>query len=145
MTQTLAIFLDAYVPQAGEGILKLLSPEERRPIEALAAAGGSIPVPPEDTWAERWGLTDAAMRAWAAPRMTPQPALTFTETITADPFAVPLRLTYIKCRDNPNPGFWAMAKRIKADRRFRYLEIAGPHMVMLTNPRGFTKTLLSVL
>ena len=140
-----AIYLDAYVPRSGEGIITLLTPEERQPIEALAASGGAIPVPPEDTWGERWGLTNPAMRAWAAPRMTPQPALTFTETVLSDPFAKPVRLTYIKCRDNPNPGFWAMTKRIKADRRFTYREIAGPHMVMMTNPKGFTKTLLATI
>ena len=140
-----AIYLDAYVPLRGEGIISLLTPEERQPIEALAATGGAIPVPPEDTWGERWGLTNPAMRAWAAPRMTPQPALTFTETIASDPFAQPVRLTYLKCRDNPNPGFWAMSKRIRADRRFTYREIAGPHMVMLTNPTGFTQTLLATI
>lgn len=140
-----AIYLDAYVPSAGEGILKLLTPEERAPIEALAAAGGAIPVPPEDTWAERWGLTSPTLRAWARPRMTPQPALTFSESVQGDPFAQPLRLTYIKCRDNPNPGFWAMTKRIKADPRFTYREIAGPHMVMLTNPKGFSEALLAAL
>ena len=140
-----AIYLDAYVPLRGEGIISLLTPEERQPIEALAATGGAIPVPPEDTWGERWGLTNPTMRAWAAPRMTPQPALTFTETIASDPFAQPVRLTYLKCRDNPNPGFWAMSKRIRADRRFTYREIAGPHMVMLTNPTGFTQTLLATI
>ena len=111
------MYVDAYVPGAGEGILKLLTPEERAPIEALAATGGAIPVPPESTWAERWGLASAELRAWARPRMTPQPALTF----------------------------WAMTKRIKADRRFTYREIAGPHMVMLTNPQGFTQALLAAL
>ena len=35
-----AVYLDAYVPSAGEGILKLLTPEERAPIDALAAAPG---------------------------------------------------------------------------------------------------------
>lgn len=140
-----AVYLDAYVPSAGEGILKLLTPEERAPIEALAAAGGAIPVPPEDSWGERWGLTSPELRAWARPRMTPQPALTFTETVNGDPFAQPVRLTYLKCRNNPNPGFWAMTKRIKADRRFTYREIAGPHMVMLTNPQGFTQALLAAL
>ena len=41
-------------------------------------------------------------------------------------------------------GF-AMCKRIKADRRFTYREIAGPHMVMVTNPTGFTRTLLAAI
>ena len=56
-----------------------------------------------------------------------------------------MRLTYLKCRDNPNPGFWAMSKRIRADRRFTYREIAGPHIVMLTNPTSFTQTLLATI
>lgn len=111
----------------------------------LWAAGGAIPVPPEDSWGERWGLTSPELRAWARPRMTPQPALTFTETVNGDPFAQPVRLTDLKCRNNPNPGFWAMTKRIKADPRFTYREIAGPHMVMLTNPQGFTQALLAAL
>jgi len=140
-----AIYLDAYAPRQGEGLLTLLPPTERQDILDLAAQGGAVPVPPQETWAERWGLTDAAMRRWAAPRMGPQPALTFTETIQGDPFARPPRLTYLKCRDNPNPGFWAMAKRIRTDRRFSYREIAGPHMVMLTDPTEFSQALLAAL
>lgn len=141
-----AVYLDAYVPRAGEGLTGLLPPGERAEAEALAASGGALPVPPQDSWAERWGLNDPAMRAWAAPRMSPQPALSFTETVVGDPFAdASIRLTYLKCRDNSNPGFWAMAKRIQADRRFTYREISGPHMVMLTNPKGFTQALLAAL
>ena len=140
-----AVYLDAYVPQRGQALKGLLPSAEQAELDAVAAAGGAVPVPPQASWGERWGLSDPTMANWAAPRMTPQPALTFTEAVQGDPFQTPLKLTYLKCRDNPNPGFWAMARQIKADKRFNYKEIPGQHMVMLINPKAFVSQLLAVI
>ncbi|MGL4637007.1 MAG: hypothetical protein ACRCWF_13575, partial [Beijerinckiaceae bacterium] len=64
------------------------------------------------------------------------------ETVPSDPFEALVKLTYIKCRDNPNPGFRATAEKVKADSRFTYREIAGHHNVMLTDPQRFVSDLL---
>jgi pimeloyl-ACP methyl ester carboxylesterase len=140
-----AIYLDAFVPRAGQGLASFVPPPVRAEYEQLAAAHGLVPVPPRASWAERWGMTDTALAAWAEPRMAPQAALSFTETVAGDPFEAPPRLTYIKCRDNPNPAFRAVGERIRADQRFTYREIAGHHNVMLMDPRGFGEALLAAL
>lgn len=138
-----AIYLDAFVPRSGQGLATFVPPPVRAEFEKLAASDGLVPVPPSASWAERWGMRDAALIAWAEPRMAPQAARSFTETVPSDPFEAPVKLTYIKCRDNPNPGFKAVAERVKADSRFTYREIAGHHNVMLLDPQRFASELLA--
>lgn len=88
-------------------------------------------------------MVDPALIAWAEPRMAPQAARSFTETVPSDPFDAPVKLTYNKCRDNPNPGFKAVAEKVKVDSRFTYKEIAGHHNVMLLDPQLFATELLA--
>jgi pimeloyl-ACP methyl ester carboxylesterase len=138
-----AIYLDAFVPRSGQGLATFVPPPVKAEFETLAASDGLVPVPPSASWGERWGMADPALIAWAEPRMVPQAARSFTETVPSDPFEAPIKLTYIKCRDNPNPGFKAVAEKVKADSRFTYREIAGHHNVMLLNPQHFAKELLA--
>ncbi|MGL4636176.1 MAG: alpha/beta fold hydrolase, partial [Beijerinckiaceae bacterium] len=119
-----AVYLDAFVPRSGEGLATFVPPPVKAEFEKLAASDGLVPVPPPASWGERWGMTDAALIAWSEPRMAPQAARSFTETVPSDPFEALVKLTYIKCRDNPNPGFRATAEKVKADSRFTYREIA---------------------
>jgi hypothetical protein len=63
--------------------------------------------------------------------------------VPLDPFEAPARLTYIKCRDNPNPGFRVAAEKVKADSRFTYREISGHHNVMLLDPERFASDMLA--
>jgi pimeloyl-ACP methyl ester carboxylesterase len=140
-----AIYLDAFVPQSGQGLATFVPPPVKAEFEKLAASDGLVPVPPPASWGERWGMTDPALIAWAEPRMAPQAARSFTETVPSDPFEAPVKLTYIKCRDNPNPGFKAVAEKVKADSRFTYKEIEGHHNVMLLNPQRFASDLLAAV
>jgi pimeloyl-ACP methyl ester carboxylesterase len=140
-----AIYLDAFVPKSGEGLATFVPPPVKADFEKLAASDGLVPVPPSASWGERWGMADPALIAWAEPRMAPQAARSFTETVPSDPFEAPVKLTYIKCRDNPNPGFKATAEKVKADSRFTYKEIAGHHNVMLLDPQRFAAELLASL
>jgi pimeloyl-ACP methyl ester carboxylesterase len=138
-----AIYLDAFVPQAGQGLATFVPPAVKADFEKFAASDGLVAVPPSASWGERWGMTDPALIVWAEPRMAPQAARSFTETVLSDPFEASVKLTYIKCRDNPNPGFKAAGERVKADSRFAYKEIAGHHNVMLLNPERFASDLLA--
>jgi pimeloyl-ACP methyl ester carboxylesterase len=138
-----AIYLDAFVPTNGQGLASFVPPTVRSDYEKLAAAEGLVPPPPASSWGERWGLSDPALLAWAQARITPQAALSFVQTVQGDPFGDSgVRLSYLKCTQNPNPGFKSVAAGVQRDARFRYAEVDGHHNVMLINPERLAEALL---
>jgi pimeloyl-ACP methyl ester carboxylesterase len=139
-----AIYVDAFVPMQGQAMANFLPPPVKADFERLAAQNATVPPPPAASWAERWGLTDPTLLAWAQPRMKPQAALSFTEAVQGDPMADSVRRTYLKCTANPNPQFKNIAEGIKKDSRFKYTEVDGHHNVMLINPQQFVSSLISI-
>ncbi|MBL8380021.1 MAG: alpha/beta hydrolase [Burkholderiales bacterium] len=139
-----AVYVDAFVPGQAQAMANFVPPPVKADFERLAAQNATVPPPPAASWGERWGLTDAALVAWAQPRMKPQAALSFVEPVRGDPLAEPIRRTYLKCTLNPNPGFKSIADGIKKDGRFRYAEVEGHHDVMLIDPPRFVSSLLSL-
>lgn len=140
-----AIYLDAFVPDQGQGLSSFVPPAARADYERLAAAEALVPPPPPASWGERWGMNDPALQAWAQARITPQAALSFVQGVQGEPFAdAAVRLSYLKCALNPNPGFKAMADAVKRRPRFRYAEVDGHHNVMLTHPERLADTLSSL-
>jgi pimeloyl-ACP methyl ester carboxylesterase len=137
-----AIYVDAFVPMQGQAMANFLPPPVKAEFERLASQNATVPVPPAASWGERWGLSDAALVAWAHPRMTAQAALSFTEKVQGDPMAETIRRTYLKCTANPNPQFKSIAAAILKDKRFRYAEVDGHHDVMLIDPQRFVSSLL---
>jgi hypothetical protein len=90
-------------------------------------------------------MNDAALLAWAQARITPQAALSFTQTVKGDPFADPaVRWSYLKCAENPNPGFRNAAAAVQKNPRFRYDEVNGHHNAMLTHPDRLASALLAL-
>lgn len=139
-----AIYLDAFVPLQAQAMANFLPPPVKADFERLATQNATVPVPPAASWAERWGLTDPALVAWAQPRMTAQAALSFTEQVQGDPMAESVRRTYLKCATNPNPQFKNIATGIQKDSRFKYAEVEGHHNIMLIDPQRFVSSLLSL-
>ncbi len=139
-----AIYLDAFVPMQGQAMTHFLPPSVKADFERLAAQNATVPVPPVASWAERWGLTDATLVAWAQARMSAQAARSFTEQVAGDPLAESMRRTYLKCSSNPNPQFKAIAAGIQKDDRFKYAEVDGHHDIMLIDPLRFVSSLLSL-
>jgi pimeloyl-ACP methyl ester carboxylesterase len=140
-----AIYLDAFVPTNGQGLASFVPPVVKADYEKLAAAEGLVPPPPPASWGERWGVTDPALLAWAQERITPQAALSFTQGVQGDPFAdAAVRLSYLKCAQNPNPGFKNVAATVQKNPRFRYAEVDGHHNVMLVHPERLAVALLAL-
>lgn len=140
-----AVYLDAFVPGNGQGLSSYVPAPVKADYERLAAAAGLVPPPPPSSWGERWGISDAALLAWAQARITPQAALSFTQSVQGDPFADPgVRLSYLKCAQNPNPGFRNIATAVQKDPRFRYAEVDGHHNVMLIQPERLASALLAL-
>lgn len=139
------VYLDAFALRRGESLATFVPPEVRKGYEVLAAQDGLVPPPPPASWAERWGMSDPALRDWAAARITPQAAASFVEAVAGDPAAdAGVRWSYLKCARNPNPGFQAQAERAKQDGRFRYAELDAHHNAMVMQPRELVEALLAL-
>jgi pimeloyl-ACP methyl ester carboxylesterase len=140
-----AIYLDAFVPGNGQGLASFVPPPVRAEYERLAGAEGLVPPPPPASWAERWGVSDPALLAWASERITPQAALSFVQGVRGDPFADPsVRLSYLKCTRNPNPAFRNAESMARKNPRFRHAEVDGHHNVMLTDPDRLAAALIAL-
>ncbi len=140
-----AVYLDAFALRQAEALATFVPPAVRQEYEALAARDALVPPPPKAAWAERWGMSDPALREWAAARITPQAARSFVESVTGDPAAdAGVRASYLKCARNSNPGFVAQAARAKQDARFRYAELDAHHNAMVTQPDDLVQALLAL-
>jgi pimeloyl-ACP methyl ester carboxylesterase len=139
-----AIYLDAFVPMQSQAMANFVPPPVKADFERLAAQNATVPFPAPVSWAERWGLSNPALLAFAQERMTPQAALSFTQQVQGDPMAEAVRRTYLKCSANPNPQFKVIAAGIQKDNRFKYAEVEGHHNVMLIDPPRFVASLLSL-
>jgi len=141
---THAVYLDALIPGRGEALASFIPPKVKANFEKAAAKGGMIPPRPPEVWEKRWGLTGEAAE-FAGPRLRPMSARCFTETVQGDPFKRSVRLTFLRCVKNLNPLFDKFAAQAKADKRFKYGEIDGPHDVMVTDPKRMRDALLAIL
>jgi pimeloyl-ACP methyl ester carboxylesterase len=139
-----AIYVDALVPMKGQALASFVPATVKADYEKLAAQNAVVPPRPPEAWGELWGITDPAMIAWATPRIKPQAARSFTETVQGDPMVDPVRRSYLKCARNPNPLFKAIGAGIQKDPRYRYAEVDGYHDVMLLDPPRFTEALLQL-
>lgn len=140
-----AIYLDAFLPGAGQGLSSFIPPPARAAYEKLAATDALVPPPPPGSWGERWGMTDPALLKWATERVTPQAALSFVQPVRGEPFAdQDVRLTYLRCARNPNPAFADAAATAKRNPRFRVAEVDGHHNVMLIDPERLAAALAAL-
>ena len=97
----------------GESMADFVPPPVREELTRSAKSRATQPLSAIYDWAARWGLTDPAPRRWAAARNTPQAARRFVDNISREPMTVELRLPVLKCTQNPNPQFKAIAFAIQ--------------------------------
>ena len=137
-----AVYVDALVPMQGQSLASFVPAPVQAEYEKLAAQNAVVPPRPPEAWGQLWGITDPAMVAWAMPRIRPQAARSFTETVQGDPMAENARRSYLKCTQNPNPLFKAIGAGIRKDSRYQYAEVDGHHDVMLLDAPRFVDALL---
>ena len=117
------VSLDAFVPEHGQALLDLHSPEERAHCPALAQMQGDgwrIPRSDVDRDLARWGVTEPDDVAWMRPRIGAQSLRAFTQPVQRQhPATQALPRTYIRCAQGPSPTFAATAARVHADPRWR--------------------------
>lgn len=139
-----AVYLDAFVPMQGQAMASFVPPAVKAHFEQLAAQNALEPPPPVESWGERWGVREPALLAWAGARTTPQATRSFVETVQGNPMAESIRRSYLKCTQNPNPGFKAVAAAIRKDARFHYAEVDGHHNIMMLDPTRLAAALLTL-
>lgn len=135
------VFLDAFMPEAGQSMFDIQGAERERLVRARAAEAG-------DGWripafsAEWFCVGDPADAAWVDRRMTPQPLGCYAERLTLSGAwrSIP-RLTYIYAAGYTNSLFGPFAERCKADPAWRYREVPCGHDVMIDLPDELTALL----
>jgi pimeloyl-ACP methyl ester carboxylesterase len=132
------VYLDAFVPQAGQCLFDLVSPEVSRTMRRLAAETGEgwqvppNPMPPD---------TPEADLAWAVPRRRPQPIGTFAARLDlrGEP-SIPR--TYIYCtRAASGDTFRPFAERARRESDWRCFEIDASHNPHITAPEALADLL----
>jgi pimeloyl-ACP methyl ester carboxylesterase len=120
------VYLDAFVPKDGQAALDLLRPEMREKI--LALPDWRVPPPPPQ------GMTDKDELAWIEGRRNPQPVGTFKEPVVLKnkPFA---NRVYIFCSGYSPTTFAPFGAATKADKAWRYHELATHHYPQISMPR----------
>jgi pimeloyl-ACP methyl ester carboxylesterase len=132
------VFLDAFLPQSGDTILKLTGPAVSDAIRAALQRGDSG-VPPRP--AEAFGVNEAD-RQWVDRLCVPQPIGTFTSPIALSGARERIaRKTYIRAKGYNNPALDLALASVKADPTWRCHEVACGHDVMVDMPDRLSELL----
>jgi pimeloyl-ACP methyl ester carboxylesterase len=135
------VFLDAFVPDNGEAVTDLTGAATLDLLRA-AQAKGEIGIPART--AASFNVNEAD-RAWVDAMCVPQPIATFLDKMTLSGARERVaRKSYIRARNNANPGFDKAMARAKADASWRTYEVACGHDVMVDMPQRLTEILLEV-
>ena len=145
------IYLDAFVPEDGQGVIDLLAPERRQVLEGLVKAEGDgwllprfAPPPWETIVRNMWGVHDEDV-PWMVSRLGPTPFKHFTDPVQrSNPSAERLRRSYVRCLDFPNPRFDRHAEMARGNPAWSYRELPAPHHVFVTMPGETAQLLLEL-
>lgn len=132
------VYLDAFVPRAGQALVDLLGPGAADAMRSQAdAVGDGWRVPPNPLPPD----TSVADVEWITPRRGPQPLRTFTEALPTEP-AAGLPRAYVYCtRAAPGDVFGPFAARAKDDDSWEYREIDASHSPHVTAPEALAEIL----
>lgn len=142
------VYLDALVPQSGDGWSSFHQPEQVAAKNADAAvAGRGLFLSPPD--AGIWAIDDKDQLAWVNARLTAHPYGTYQFPLHLPELAqgrgaAMYPRTYIDCVAPVYSQFSGLKARLRMDAAWEYLEIAGGHNVMITDPELLADALTNV-
>jgi pimeloyl-ACP methyl ester carboxylesterase len=144
------VYLDAVVPDNGQSEYDAdpHGPARHAAEREEAAAAGTPGFQPIPEAYIRARVPDDADLAWLLSRMMPHPLATFSQPVRLrHPLAAAIPRAYICCTEDKEPGFQTVvtAERVRADPRWRHLEITDNHMAPVTAPRETAELLLGLL
>ncbi len=146
------VYLDAFVPEDGQAVLDLITPERRRMMEALVKTEGNgwllprfAPPPWETIVRDMWGVTDDDDVRWMLDRLGPTPFGHLKDPVhRTNPAAEKLSRVYIRCRQFPNPRLDQHAEMARRSALWRYRELPAPHHVAVTMPDKVADVLIDI-
>lgn len=137
------VYLDAFVPRAGDSLMNLLSPEREYFYRTSAVerdGGWYVPPPP----IAALGVSDPDDVAWLEARLTYQPLRSFEQPL-AEEAPPELPRAYIHCTEGPVvPSFAPFAAQARAAAAWTYAELATGHDAMITEPAALAGLLLEL-
>jgi pimeloyl-ACP methyl ester carboxylesterase len=135
------VYLDAFVPTAGQALLDLIPPERAQAFRAAAASQGEgwriPPLPPEQL-----GVTSQRDTEWLRRRLVAQPRRTFEQPLEAAG-GERARRTYVYCAKPAMGAFDQFAERLRDDRKWTFHEVKTGHDAMVTAPGEIAKILMT--
>jgi pimeloyl-ACP methyl ester carboxylesterase len=146
------VYLDAAIPVAGESLLAIAPVPMESNLASSIVVDGARVVPFGREQLGLLGLTEPADRAFAEPKITPQPWKTFAEplTVTNPEQLATIPHTIIDCSATAKWGYMSHPDRKpgaveRVQHATRTVEIDAVHDVMITEPRKVVELLLEVL
>jgi len=129
------IFIEAFLPVAGQSLLEVSGLNEDEERNAIAANGGAWPAPSPDELASQPNLSDAQIKLLSE-RQQPHPGKTVTDPAVLDRPLKTLSASFI-AHDEWLSGSreQALVAELKASESWGFYEIDGGHWPMLTVPR----------
>ncbi len=146
------VYLDAFVPDDGEAVFDLVTPERRQALEELVRTEGKgwllprfAPPPWETIVRDLWGVTERDDVRWMLERLGPTPVGHFKDPVRrTNPASDKLPRAYIRFRQFPNPRFDRHAEMAQRTAGWQYRELAASHHAPVTNPDKVTEVLLDL-
>jgi pimeloyl-ACP methyl ester carboxylesterase len=138
------VYLDAYIPEAGQSEFDLWPESEQRAAQEELAAGRTYRrIAP----ASLFGVHDPEVAAWVEARLTPHPLSTYLDAPPPQtPQSAALPRAFIQCTE---PGPIAAHTQLFADRAraagWPVAMLATGHEAMLTAPQDLAKLLLDLV
>lgn len=135
------VYLDAFVPQAGQSALELLPPARRE--HFLAQVDAHRIALDWDAALDGWAVRDEADRAWIRPRLRPHPLGGLTDPLPEGPVAE-LPRHYVQCTDKPGgDSFSGFAANARAHPGWQLHTLDTGHDAMVTAPQQLARVLLA--
>jgi pimeloyl-ACP methyl ester carboxylesterase len=134
------VYLDAFVPEAGQSLFSLLKPELADGMRKAAADGEGWRIPPLPP--ARFGVTSQRDTDWLLRRLVPQPLKTFDQPLAAVASA-DLARTYLYCSKPATGTYDQVAERIRDDRKWKFHDVKTGHDAMVTAPGEVAKILMA--
>jgi pimeloyl-ACP methyl ester carboxylesterase len=136
------IYLDAFVPEQGQGLLDLLPESERQRMLQLAKSGDGWRVPPNPTPPD----TPPADLEWLTERRVEMPIKCFETRLRLQGGLLTLPRSYIYAtRVSPVDAFGPFAARARSQPDWRYYEIDASHSPHVTAPDALMKLLQKIV
>jgi pimeloyl-ACP methyl ester carboxylesterase len=146
------VYLDAFVPEDGQSVFDLLSPERRKVLEGLVRTEGDgwllprfAPAPWETIVRDSWEVTDDADARWLLSRLCATPVSHFADPVTRkDPLAAGRPRAYVRCRRFANPRMDQHAAMARSAAGWILRELDTGHHPAITAPHEVARLLLEL-